>query len=527
MSLRRCAILSVSASLALGGCIVGPNYHRPHVNMPAGWVGPVGSPTTSPSTQPAAPSEQEMRIERWWTIFHDPTLDSLVERAMNSNLDLRLAEARIRQARAARGVAGAGLWPTVEATGTYRRLRSGGGGVGVSPGGATTTAGGAVGGAGAGPIGGGTGAGGLGAGPINLFQAGLDAAWEMDVFGGTRRSIEAAQADLQAAAEDRRDVMVTLISEVALNYLELRGFQQRIAIAKQNLQAQVHSADLTRMRFAGGLVSRLDVANAEAQVATTRATIPPLAASAEQTIYGLSLLLGLTPDALLKELSPEGRIPTTPPDVPIGLPSDLLRRRPDVRRAEAQAHAATARIGVAIADLFPKFTLTGAAGASSTSFSSLGNWKNRFYSGGPGVSWEIFDAGRVQWNIRVQNTIQQQALITYQQTVLTALRDVNSALVAYACEQEHRQALVEAVNRNLEAVDLATQSYTQGQTDFINVLNAQRSLLTAQDALVQSNRSLATDLVALYKALGGGWELQDPGADNTRAASDRSSRPKP
>ena len=258
----------------------------------------------------------------------------------------------------------------------------------------------------------------------------MDAAWELDIFGGTRRSIEAATANLEAAADARLNILVTATAEVALSYIDLRGFQERIAIAQRNLKAQQHSADLTRQRFQGGLVSGLDVANAEAQVASTAAQIPSLEQSARQAIYSLSLLLGLEPGVLLDELSPPGGIPAAPPAVPVGVPSELLRRRPDIRQAEALIHAATAQIGVATADLFPRLSLTGNLSTQGNKFSALGDWANRFWSIGPSASWTLFATGRIRSNIEVQKALQEQSLIIYRQTVLTALQDVENALVA-------------------------------------------------------------------------------------------------
>ena len=449
----------LSCLLLLAGCKVGPNFRPPEAEVPNAWVGPV----------PPPPTAAEQDLAQWWTTFEDPTLTSLMERAIESNLDLRLAEARIRQARAARGVAASGLGPTGDATGSYRRS-----------GNAVTTA--------------------------NLYQAGLDAAWELDIFGGTRRSIEAATANLEATIDARLNTLVTLAAEVALNYIDLRGVQEQIAIAQRNLKAQQHSAELTQQRFQGGFVSGLDVANAEAQVATTAAQIPLLEQSARQAIYSLSLLLSREPGALLAELSPLGDIPAGPPAVPVGVPSELLRRRPDIRQAEAQIHAATAAIGVATADLFPRFSLTGNLGTQGSKFSSLTDWSNRFWSFGPSASWTFFATGRIRSNIEVQKALQEQSLITYRQIVLTALQEVENALIASAKEQEHYTHLTEAVAANRRAVALATKLYTQGQTDFLNVLVTQRSLYLAEDALVQSTRSVVTDLVALYKALGGGWE---------------------
>ena len=300
-------------------------------------------------------------------------------------------------------------------------------------------------------------------------------------------------------------MLVTLAGEVALNYVDLRGFQQRIAIARKNLEAQQHTAKVTRERFEGGFVGALDVANADAQAATTASQIPLLEASARQTIHSLGILLGNEPAALVPELSAAGEIPAAPPDVPLGVPSDLLRRRPDIRRAEAQIHAATARIGVATADLFPKVTLSGSTGFQGGQFDSWLDWTNRFLSVGPSVDWQVFNAGRVRYNIELQRALEEQSLLTYRQTVLTALQDVENALIASTKEQEHRKALLDAVTANRKAVDLATQLYVQGLTDFLNVLNAQRSLYASEDALVQSTQTVSTDLVALYKALGGGW----------------------
>ncbi len=471
------AVLLVAVS-----CAVGPDYQRPQTEVPAAWEG-VAPPVPS---EPSVATARPVALVEWWKAFDDPTLTSLVERAVSANLDLRLAEARIRQARAARGVAAAGLWPTVNASATYQRSLSGG-----ARGSGITTA---------------TGTRTHNLDEVDLFQDGLDAAWELDIFGGVRRNIEASEADHQAAVEDRRDVLVSLIGELGTDYINLRGFQQQIAIARKNLEAQEHTAEITRRRHDVGFASGLDVANAMAQVATTRSQIPVLESSARATIYSLSVLLGGEPATLLKELDTEGPVPPTPPEVPVGLPSDLLRRRPDIRRAEAQVHAATARIGVATADLFPKFSLTGSFGYSGNTASSLTHWENRFWAFGPTATWSIFDAGAIRWNIEVQNALQEQTLLTYQQTVLTALKDVETALVAYAKEQEHRMILAEAVTNNQKAVDLSLKLYTAGRIDFLNVLNAQRSLYISEDALVLSVRNVSGNLIALYKALGGGWE---------------------
>jgi NodT family efflux transporter outer membrane factor (OMF) lipoprotein len=451
--------------------MVGPDFQPPQVAVPANWFGPT-------SASPAEPAGVD--LARWWTVFDDPTLVSLEERAVRSNLDLMQAEARIRQARAARGIAASGLGPGVDATGAFQRSRSPGRTDNWQQGETRGVV-------------------------SNTYDAGFDAGWELDVFGGIRRNIEAADADLQASVESRRDVLVTLTAEVARNYIELRAFQQRIEIARQNLATQQHSARLTRQRFEGGFVSGLDVANAEAQMAATASQIPLLEAGARQSIYALAVLLGQEPGALVAELSPPSGIPAAPPSTPAGLPSDLLRRRPDIRRAEAEIHAATARIGVVTADLFPRFTISGAAGMRSGDFSSWLTWAQRFWSFGPSVSWRAFDTGRTRSAIEEQEALQEQALIAYQQTVLGALQEVENALIASAKEEERRRSLADAVAANRKAVRLAKTLYTEGQTDFLNVLDAQRSLFLTEETLVLSTSAMSTDLVALYKAVGGGW----------------------
>jgi NodT family efflux transporter outer membrane factor (OMF) lipoprotein len=453
------------------GCMVGPNYHPPQAAVPDRWSGPTPDSALAPA---------EIDLARWWTVFDDPLLTSIEEIAVRSNLNLKQAEARIRQARAARGIAAGGLGPTVDATGAILRSRT----PGRSSDWRDGTTRGVV---------------------SNTYDAGFDAGWEIDIFGGVRRSIEAADADLQAAVEDRRDVLVSLTAEVARNYIELRTFQQQIEIARQNLATQEHSARLTRQRFEGGFVSGLDVATANAQVATTSSQIPVLEAAARQSMYAISILLGFDPAELVPELTVPTAIPAAPPAVPVGVPSDLLRRRPDIRQAEADIHAATARIGVATADLYPTFTITGSAGVRSGDFSSWLTWAQRFYSFGPSASWRVFDTGRTRAAIEQQEALQEQSLIAYHQTLLNALQEVENALIASSKEQERRAALMEAVAANRKAVSLAKTLYTEGQTDFLSVLDAQRSLFVTEETLAISTGAVSTDLVALYKALGGGW----------------------
>ncbi|HEY3320147.1 MAG TPA: efflux transporter outer membrane subunit [Planctomycetota bacterium] len=454
------------------GCSVGPSFHRPNAEVPESWPSLANAVKPSPDQPPA-----ETDLTQWWIQFKDPALDKLVADAIAGNLTLKQAELRILQARANRGIAASGFWPQVSENNQHQYSRT----PTVDPTGKTF---GAI---------------------RNFFQLGFDAAWEIDIFGGTRRGVEAATADIEASVEDRRDLLVTLVSEVGIDYIAYRSFQKELEIARTNLAAQQKSAELTNQRFRGGLVTALDVANAQALVATTKAQIPVLETAAQQTSYSLAILLGREPTALDAELKASAPIPPPPPAIPMGLPSELLRRRPDIRRAEAQIHAATARIGVAEADLFPKLQLTGGAGMQGARAPTLVHWANRFWNVGPTVNWQAFSGGRILSNIKLQKALEQASVLAYRQTVLTALQDVDNALVAYAGEKEHLQALAEAVRANQQAVDLSLKLYSDGKTDFLNVLSAQRSLYQAQDSLAQSERSLATNVVALYKALGGGW----------------------
>ena len=460
--------------ILFSGCMVGPNDVPPQPAVPEHWAGP---------TPDSATAQLDIDLARWWTVFDDPILTSLEERAVRSNLDLKQAEARIRQARAARGIAASGLGPTVDATGAVLRSRNPGRNSDWSKGETRGVV-------------------------SNAYDAGFDAGWELDIFGGIRRNIEAADADLQAAVETRRDVLVTLTAEVARNYTELRAFQQRIEIARQNLATQEQSARLTRLRFEGGFVSGLDVATASAQVATTASQIPFLEAAAWQSIYALGILLGLEPAGLVPELT--RRPPSRPhrPQRPPACPRTCCA----AGRTSAAPRPTSMRPRRASAlprPIFPRFTITGAAGVRSGDFSSWLTWAQRFWSFGPSTSWRVFDTGRTRAAIEQQEALQEQALIAYQQTVLNALQEVENTLIASAKEQERRASLINAVTANRKAVRLAKTLYTEGQTDFLSVLDAQRSLFLTEETLALSTSAVSTDLVALYKALGGGWS-EDP-----------------
>jgi NodT family efflux transporter outer membrane factor (OMF) lipoprotein len=330
--------------------MVGPNYRASQAPVPATWS----------EAQPAGAEAREAEIAQWWTTFKDPMLESLVARAVQSNWDLRTAAGRLREARALRGVAAADLWPTINTSGSYTRQRASENAIPLSLGAPSSGA----------PGGSTSFLQGLKL-EQDLFQTGFDASWEIDLFGGVRRSIEAADADLAASQEALRDTLVSLLAEVARNYVEVRGLQRRLAIAQENLPSQLDTLALTRARFDAGLTSELDVAQAASQLATTQSQIPPLETSLKQGIHRLGVLIGQAPGALLTELSTSAPIPMGPSEVPMGLPAELLRRRPDLRQAERQLAAATARIGVAVADLYPKLSLTGSLGLESLKLADL------------------------------------------------------------------------------------------------------------------------------------------------------------
>jgi NodT family efflux transporter outer membrane factor (OMF) lipoprotein len=519
-------VLPVLPFAVLAGCMVGPNYSSPVVKVNPAFTETQPPPTTQASTVSVIASPP---VE-WWTSFRDTEMQSLIERAARGNLDLKQAASRVRQARAQRGITGADLLPDFNSISGYQRahgsknvtipLGAFGGSSGTSKSAATPSKGkltlpaaqnsvpipGNHDGGPQSPFG----SGGFPGVSTSLYEVGFDSNWEIDVFGGSRRAVEAAIDDIQAAQEDQRDVLVSLLAETARTYVELRGLQRQQLIAQQNLKAQQDTLDLTKSKFDAGIVTDLDVARQANQVATTAATLPTLEDGIRNHIHTLGVLLGEDPNALLTELTVSGPIPEVPPEIPVGLPSELLRRRPDVRRAERQLASATANIGVAEADLLPKFSITAALGFDATRPKALFDWNSRYWALSPGVSWPIFDAGRIRFNIKVKDELQEQASEKYQQTVLIALQDVEDSLTSYRTEQLRHTALVDASTAAHQAVNLAKQQYDQGITDFITVLDAEREEFSAQDAVAQSERNISTDLIALYKALGGGWEVMLP-----------------
>ncbi len=478
----------LTLAVLLGGCTVGPDYAAPELNMPNSFV-------QSEQAEPQVPPE----LIEWWTVFNDPVLNDLMKQAGSGNLDLRIAEARVREARAFRGVVAADDQPQVNTFGNANRSRTSenvNGGPGGGPGETT-----------------------------NLFEVGFDANWEIDLFGRVRRGVEAANADIQASEADRAAVMVTVFAETARAYIELRQFQRRLEIAQENIGTQAETRDLSRALFEAGLRSEFDVARSEAQLALTQAVLPVFQVGMQQAIHRLSVLVGRPPAALREQLLTAAPIPEGPVQVPVGLPADLLRRRPDLLAAERALAAATARIGVATADLYPRVTILGSLGLSADDISNVFEWGSRNWSLGPQIVWPLFEGGRIRANIGVQDARTEQMLHQYEQAVLVSLREVEDALVAHAQEQIRYRTLLSAVDADRRAVDLSTELYKGGLGDFLNVLDSERSLFASEDEMIVSQGQVALNLIAVYKAIGGGWDPEEFSFNQSPPPQQSSSRP--
>lgn len=525
---RRTSILLQVGGLAVGifclatagGCKVGPDYRPPstQAQMPDAWH----------EAAVRGLGRGQSEVQTWWSVFQDPTLTSLIERAGVDNLQLKEAVSRIREARAARGVATGELFPTVSANASYERARVSENGLQAPPprvGKAEQFAQSAGAGVASAVASGVTGvpapitnaAFGLIPPPThaiapdqtNLSTMGFDSSWEIDVFGGIRRNIESSDASLQATVEQYRDLLVTLLAEVALNYAEVRTFQARLEYARNNVTLQRETLGLVKVRRENGLVPDLDVAQAEYNLANTESLIPNLETGLVQAINRLGVLLGRPPAALHEELGTKAPIPVPPAEVAMGLPADLLRQRPDIRSAERVLAAQTAQIGVATSYLYPRFSLSGTFALQGTQVKNLGNWDSRAWSFGPSMRWDIFDGVRNIYRILAAQAVTEQARARYEQTVLTALQDVENAMVAYKQEQIRRDALARAAQSAELAVKLVKDLYQNGLTDFQNVLDTERSLFQQQDLLAASEGQVTKNLIALYKALGGGWNTEE------------------
>ncbi len=477
----------LAAVCACAGCKVGPNYTRPPSTMPAFYGSLGGGPTTSPATtQQSTLTSDAPTLRDWWRTFDDPTLISLCERSLRANHELHIAEQRVLEVRAIERGAKSRLYPSVGIGASYIRSLGSSNGVGL-------------------PFG-------VPGESLDIFQIGFDAAYEVDLFGGVRRGVEAAGASADAAEELRRGVQITLLGDLTKSYINLRASQRRLEIAQSNLEAQQKTLSIVERRFRNGLATEFDQLRARAQLESTQSAIPALEAAIRQSMYQISVLLGEQPMSLVNELVRRTPTPPNPPVVPIGLPGDLLRQRPDIRRAERTLAAETAAQGIAVAELFPTIVLGGTLGEQSTQISNLftnGNPTSGYYLAGPFAHWTLFDGGRRQANIDRSNARTQAALTEYEESVLVALRDVESALTVYRSDQVRRETLGRLVDDNKRAVDIAQRQYEQGLITLLDVLEVQRNLFASEDALAVSNHAVWTDLVSIYKALGGGWQDSD------------------
>lgn len=461
--MQKYCVLPALVTFMLTSCAtVGPDYHPPQINMPEQWTA-VADTRASDTTI----------LAEWWREFNDPVLDSLVADALAANFDLATAQAQLREARARRDLAGSERGPSVSVSGSGSRNKS-----------SAESGSGATG---------------------NLYSAGFDASWEADVFGALRRGAEAAEADLHASVESLHDTQISLIAEVALNYIDLRTAENRLSKAEASLSSRKETYDLVSWRHQAGLVSALDVAQSRTELESVRASLPALHTAQTEAQNRLAALLGLTPGKLQQRLTTTATIPLASESVAVGIPADVLRQRPDVRAAERQLAAQTARLGEAMAARYPSFRLSGTFGVEALSVSSLGNSGAQTYSLLAGITAPIFDAGRIRSNIEIQDARVEQARLAYQAAVLTALEDVENALVAFRNTNERLNKLALATESAREALQIAEYQYAGGLSDFTSVLDSQRTLLDLEDQLASGSGELAIAQVQLYKALGGGW----------------------
>jgi NodT family efflux transporter outer membrane factor (OMF) lipoprotein len=462
--------LVLCAVFVLHGCAVGPDYVKPTVPEPKQWL-EEGNPKVE---------VEDADFTTWWKVFDDPVLDSLVESAYMQNLDLQLAGIRILQARAQLGVAIGSLYPQQQSgVGSYSRIN-------LSENTANV--------------------------PLERaysdYDIGFDAAWELDFWGKFRRGVESGIGSLEASIASYDDILVTLTSEVARTYVVIRTLEERLDIARQNVKIQERSLQIARVRFEGGDVTELDVAQARSLLHTTQALIPELEIGLRQAKNGLAVLLGKMPGEVDEMLQGQSKIPAAPATVAIGLPAELLRRRPDIRRAERQLASQSARIGVAKADLFPHFVLFGSIGwraDSSSDWLTAGSFRG---IGGPGFSWDIFNYGRIRNRIRVEDSRFQELVVNYENTVLKAVQETEDALASFLRSQEKAYFLGQAVDASKRSVDLSMIQYKEGLADYQRVLDTQRALAIQQDSHTATSGDVVLNLVAIYKSLGGGWKIR-------------------
>ena len=472
MTNPRTSSQSLLLAMLLGGCAVGPDYRKPEVPVPAKF------------SEISVGAAADATGGRWWKSFGDALLVQMIDTAMTANLDVAAAEAKIAESRATRDAMAGGYAPQIEATGRAGRES-------FSRNGETLAN---I------PV----------SNPRNTFstyRVGFDASWEIDLFGHTRRSVEAANARLGASVESRNEARVAVAAEVARNYVEYRTYQQRIVTTRDNVAAFEQTANLVRLQYQAGLASALDLKRAQSDWLASRAALPPLEAEARASVHALGVLLGLAPGALVAELGASAPIPLGPAAVPVGLPSELARRRPDVRRIERELAAATADVGVAVAEQFPRFSLTSALGLDSIRSGDLARLASRYWSVIPQISAPLFEGGRLRSQTEARWAARDAALARYHKGVLEALSDVESALVRIDRQRVRAADLDAAYDASSAALDLSRQRYAAGDTPLTDLLDTERQANTLGDQRVRANGQLALYVVSLYKALGGGWDV--------------------
>lgn len=490
-------LLFFFVTLILTGCAVGPDFKKQQSWAPSKWS------ATHDSIKGAVDSQINMKKlnPNWWENFRDPVLSDLIQRTVMNNLDVQMATQRMIASQAQLMIMGSGRFPTLNGTAAYTRFQPSSqssrravrrienrrpalGNV-INPGDIDVPT-------------------------YNAWMGGFDTSWEADIWGRVRRQYEAGQALWKTSEEERRNILTIQLAEVANDYIWLRGLQKRLDILHQNVKTAQDSLTLAQQRYTGGLVTNLDVQSAKAHLEKTDAEIPQLEEQIIDYMNALALLVGEPPRALDQTLSVRNPIPPVPPQVPVGLPSELVERRPDVREAEAALHAATAEVGVAMGDFYPKVTIDARMGFQSLSFRDIGFWSSRVWSVGPTISLPVFEGGKLKGQLRLKKAQQQEAALSYKKTVLQAWQEVDDALSAYQAEQLRNQKLQQTVETNKNTVFLAQEQYREGLQNFINVLDAERQLLKSEDDLTQSTTRISNNLVQLYKALGGGWETTFP-----------------
>ncbi|MEZ5814231.1 MAG: TolC family protein [Alphaproteobacteria bacterium] len=460
-------VIITALALGLAACSVGPDYTPQKTSFLEGWFSPRSEHI----------SNEEISLE-WWRVFNDPLLEKYIGQAAANNKNVQVALANVKRARALRGESNAAFFPQVNSSTSADRSKSSD---------AVATS---------------------GNGNIrNLYDAGFDASWELDIFGGNRRANEASNARIGSAVAEYQDVMISTLAEVARNYYEARGLQKRISITENNAELLQETFNVVDQRLEAGEASSFDVSRARGEYQLTRARIPNLQADLHASIFTLSVLLGQTPEALLEEMGVVKPLPTPPDIVPVGLRSDMLRRRPDVRMAERELAASVADIGVETAELFPKFFITGDIGSQARVFGDVFSAAGGVWSLASLVQWSVFEGGAIRARIKVEEAESEAALAAYEQSVLSALADAETALTRYGQELETRKRLADGVKSRRQSVNFAKELFDAGEEDYLAVLDAERELIASEDNLVVSETNSITKLIALYAALGGGWQI--------------------